>query len=246
MSSKSVAGAMDGRRLARRPALTDDVYEALKALLMDRAIPPGERLSIDGLARDLGVSATPVREALTRLESEGLATKEPLKGYRSAPLLSREEWADLYRFRLLLEPWSARSAASRMGEEGRARIEQEMTTATAPSNTDYESYKWLTEHDMRFHRLVAELAGSRQVERALERTHCHVHIFRLQYERNTGTETVTEHRRIADALLAGDADAAEAAMRDHLNAAMNIRMRTVFDGLDEGSEIESTPTEPVV
>lgn len=217
------------RRLVRRPALSDDVYEAVKAMLMDQVVPAGDRISIDGLARDLGVSPTPVREALTRLESEGLATKEPLKGYRSAPLLTRDEFLDLYHFRLLIEPWSARQAAERIDADGRAQVTAELATATAPQSTDYEGYRWLTAHDARFHRLVAHLSGSRQVEQAFVRTHCHVHIFRLHFERATGTETVHEHRRIADALLAGDGDAAEDAMRAHLDAAMSVRMSGLFD-----------------
>jgi DNA-binding GntR family transcriptional regulator len=217
------------RRLVRRPALTDDVYEAVKAMLMDQVVPAGDRISIDGLARDLGVSPTPVREALTRLESEGLVTKEPLKGYRSAPLLTRDEFLDLYHFRLLIEPWSARRAAERIDAEGRAQVTAELATATAPQSTDYEGYRWLTAHDARFHRLVAQMSGSRQVEQAFVRTHCHVHIFRLHFERATGTETVHEHRRIAEALLAGNGDAAEDAMRAHLDAAMSVRMSGLFD-----------------
>src|SRR5882757_9435478 len=94
------------RRLLRRQMLADDVYEAIKTMLMDHAIRPGARISIDGLARDFQVSSTPVREALARLESEGLADKEPLKGYRATPLLTLEEFDDLYRFRQLLEPWA--------------------------------------------------------------------------------------------------------------------------------------------
>ena len=75
------------RRLLRRQMLADDVYEAIKTMLMDHVIRPGARISIDGLAREFQVSSTPVREALARLESEGLALKEPLKGYRATPLL---------------------------------------------------------------------------------------------------------------------------------------------------------------
>ena len=213
------------RRLAPRRALSDDVHEAVKALLMDRDIPVGDRLSIDGLARDLGVSPTPVREALSRLESEGLVTREALKGYRSAPLLTLEEFDDLYHFRLLVEPWASRTAALRIDAEGRDRVRRELATVDAPSGTSYEDYRRLTEHDARFHGLIAELSGSRQVLRALERTHCHLHIFRLAFERSTGTETLAEHRRIADALVAGDAVAAEAAMRAHLHEAMAVRLR---------------------
>lgn len=223
------------RRLAPRRALTDDVYEAIKALLMDQEIPAGERLSIDGLARELGVSPTPVREALTRLESEGLVRKEALKGYRSAPLLTLDEFDDLYRFRSLIEPWAARRAAERIDDDARRLIEHELAVVEAPSGTSYEDYKRLTEHDARFHALVAELSGSHQVQQALERTHCHLHIFRLRFERTTGTDTLAEHRRIADALVAGDPAAAEEAMRAHLDAAMALRLRTVYESQSQGA-----------
>ncbi|HSE71552.1 MAG TPA: GntR family transcriptional regulator [Nocardioidaceae bacterium] len=233
---------VEGRRLMPRRALTDDVYEAIKALLMDQEIPAGERISIDGLARDLGVSPTPVREALTRLESEGLATKEPLKGYRSSPLLSVEEFDDLYQFRLLIEPWAARRAAERMDDAGRALLEEEMSTVHPPSGTTYEGYKWLTAHDARFHALVARLSGSRQIQQALDRTHCHLHIFRLHFERSTGTETLAEHRKIADALASGDGVAAEEAMRAHLREAMAVRLRNIYDKAPDDTDDTDPPT----
>ncbi len=219
--------------LLRRPALADDVYEAVKAMLMDHDVPPGERVSIDGVARQLGVSPTPVREALARLEAEGLATKEALKGYRSAPLLTREQFEDLQRFRLLLEPWAARRAAERIDEAGARSLQAEMDTAAVPSGSDYDGYKNLTAHDRRLHTLVTAMSGSTQVQRAFERTHCHLHIFRLYFERTTGAETIAEHRRLVDAIVAGSGDDAEAAMHDHLDAAMRVRL---------GGRYEPAPT----
>src|SRR5262245_57795215 len=99
-------------RPAPRQILTDNVYEAIKALVMDHAIAPGARVNIDALARQLQVSQTPLREALARLESDGLVTKEPLRGYSAAPLMSWKQLDDLYGFRLLVEPWAAGSAAT--------------------------------------------------------------------------------------------------------------------------------------
>ena len=151
------------RRLLRRQMLADDVYEAIKTMLMDHVIRPGARISIDGLAREFQVSSTPVREALARLESEGLAVKEPLKGYRATPLLSLEEFDDLYRFRLLLEPWAARRAAELIDDDGRDRLRAELATAVEPTSVDYAGYKSLTVHDNRFHLLIAALSGSEQV-----------------------------------------------------------------------------------
>ncbi|MEV6284060.1 GntR family transcriptional regulator [Kribbella sp. NPDC051770] len=217
------------RRLLRRQMLADDVYEAIKTMLMDHAIRPGGRISIDGLAREFQVSSTPVREALARLESEGLADKEPLKGYRATPLLTLEEFEDLYSFRRLLEPWAARRAAELIDDTGRERLAAELSTAVEPTSVDYAGYKSLTAHDNRFHTLIAELSGSEQVRLAFERTHCHLHIFRLHYDRDTGPEVLVEHRHLVEAISSGDPEAAEASMTQHLTNSMSIRLRGIYD-----------------
>lgn len=225
--------------LPRRQMLADDVHEAIKKLIMDRSIEPGDRVSIDGLARQLGVSPTPVREALARLETAELVVKEPHRGYRTTPLLNTEQLEDLYRFRLLIEPWAAAQAAERLDDDGRARLRAEMASADTPADATYDAYKALTAHDTRFHVLVAELAGSAQVRLAFERTHCHLHIFRLHYDRGIGEKTLDEHRRITDAVLGGDAEAARSAMRDHLEKSYYERLRPVSD--DAGSPPQPMP-----
>jgi DNA-binding GntR family transcriptional regulator len=196
--------------------LVDDVHETIKARIMDHAIAPGERVSIDGLARELGVSPTPVREALARLESAQLVVKEPLRGYRTTPLLTPRQLADLYRFRLLIEPWAAATAAERADPAGRARLEAELATADAPESDTYAAYRAFSAHDARFHLLLAELAGSDQVRDAFQRTNWHLHIYRQYYDRGIGPQ--------ADAVLAGDPATAADAMRVHLESS-HARLR---------------------
>jgi DNA-binding GntR family transcriptional regulator len=213
----------------RRAVLADDVHEAIKAKIMDHAIAPGARVPIDGLARELGVSPTPVREALARLESAQLVVKEPLRGYRTTPLLTPAQLADLYRFRLLIEPWAAEHAAERADDAGRARLVAEFDAADAPDSDSYVAYRAFTAHDARFHLLVAELAGSDQVRGAFERTNWHLHIYRLHYERDIGPQALAEHRRITDAVQARDAPRAAAAMRAHLESS-HARLRPTREG----------------
>ncbi|MGH3366348.1 MAG: GntR family transcriptional regulator [Nocardioidaceae bacterium] len=216
-------------RIIRRNVLADDVYEATKAMLMDHVVQPGARVSIDGLGRELAVSPTPVREALARLESDGLVVKEPLKGYRATSLLTLEEFEDLFAFRRLLEPWAARRAAERITPQRAEELRRELESAVAPLAANYEAYKTLTAHDSRFHAMIMRFSGSEQARVAFERTHCHLHLFRLHYERAIGPEALAEHRRIADAVASGYADAAEAAMVAHLESAMRERLRKVYD-----------------
>jgi DNA-binding GntR family transcriptional regulator len=212
----------------RRPMLVDDVHEAVKAMIMDGVLPPGARVSIDGLARELGVSPTPVREALARLESAQLVVKEPLRGYRTTPLLTLDQLDDLYQFRLLIEPWAAARAAERAGDGGRARLASEIACADAPVADTYAAYRAFTAHDARFHLLLAELAGSDQVRQAFQRTHWHLHIYRLHYDRGIGPKALAEHRKVAEAVLAGDPAAAETAMREHLEQSYYGRLRKTY------------------
>ena len=204
-------------RLPERHLLADDVYETLKAMLMDHAIAPRARLSIDALARQLQVSQTPIRETLARLESEGLVVKEPMRGYSATSLLNRESLEDLYDLRLLLEPWAAAHAAKRATDEGLDRLQAELASCpVAPAGTDYHAYRLITAHDARFHDLVAELSGSPQVRAAFERTHAHLHLFRLSYWQNLGSQALEEHHAIVEAIAQRSPREAQRAMRAHL------------------------------
>jgi DNA-binding GntR family transcriptional regulator len=95
----------------RRQVLSDGVYEKLRAQLVEHIIEPGARMSIEALSRKYHVSPTPVREALARLESDGLVVKRPLVGYSATPPLDRAGFDNLFEMRLLLEPAAAGSAA---------------------------------------------------------------------------------------------------------------------------------------
>src|SRR5690606_28907971 len=97
-----------------RHGLAEQAYEAIFAQLMALKIPPGSRITVDNLARELTVSQTPIREALGRLEGEGLVIKTHLIGYSAAPQIPRRRFDELYDLRLLLEPEAAQRAAQRM------------------------------------------------------------------------------------------------------------------------------------
>lgn len=204
-------------KLVRRPILSDDVYEQLKTLIMNGSIEPGARMNTLDLSRQLDVSPTPVREALARLESDGLVVKLPLKGYSTTDLLSGDQIRELYELRLLLEVPSARQAALHLTDAQAKMLEDEMAGVDeAPQDNRYETYQTLTAHDVRLHRLILTIAGNEMVRQAFERTHCHLHVFRLTYRGRFGEDTITEHTDVVNALLSRDGDAAEHAMRTHL------------------------------
>ncbi|MFJ2030169.1 GntR family transcriptional regulator [Streptosporangium sp. NPDC087985] len=206
-------------RPARRLTLTEDVYETIKTLVMDHVLPPSERVNIDALARELDVSPTPVREALARLEADGLMHKRPLVGYTTTPLLTRAEFDDLFDVRLLLECAAAARAAANASADDRMRISTETNASVGVEAGDgYRRHAAFTAQDARFHDLITEVAGSPLLRDAITRLHAHLHLHRLYFPVAQATDTITEHQHIAAAIALGDPDAAAAAMRDHLTA----------------------------
>lgn len=216
-----VTSPISGRvRPAQRLTLTDDVYESLKTLIMEHALPPGERVSIDGLARTLEVSPTPVREALARLESDGLVRKRAMSGYTTTPLLTRAEFEELFEMRLLLEPAAARRAAAHADAEQRRRVKEEAAANVGVEAGDgYRRHAAFTALDAKFHDLIAETSGSGLLRESIIRLHSHLHLHRLYFPSAGTGGTAGEHKRIAAAIAKGDADEADAAMRHHLTAA---------------------------
>jgi DNA-binding GntR family transcriptional regulator len=241
--------ADNGQSLPLRPmrtVLSDATYSRIREKLLTHDIAPGERINIDALARDLDVSQTPVREALARLESEDLVTKEPLRGYTATTLLTVPQIRDLFQFRGLIEPWAAAMAARDINEEGIARINAELEKGQAAEHLDIDgAYSAMSEHDARFHALIAELSGSEFVRDAYVRTHCHLHLFRLYtvlktwvelpredaevigdlfelyYQPKSGFLAFKEHQAISDAVTSGDESNAARLMLQHIESSLH-------------------------
>ena len=210
-----------------RQTLSDSVYDAVMELVMDQHIEAGARVNIDLVARQLNVSPTPVREALARMEMDGLVVKEPLRGYSVTPMLDTKNFNDLYDVRRLLEPFAARRAAERRDEKVLRVLDSELAemrrlvgTNSGPDGGTYHEYSAFALQDARFHQAIAGTSGNGLLSDTLRRLRSHLRLYRLYhhyYTRAIGGATVIEHERIVDAIRAGDAGGAEAAMLDHID-----------------------------
>ena len=207
----------DGGAIARHNGLADEVYEAIFARLLALRIAPGSRITVDNLVRELKVSHTPIREALGRLEGEGLVVKTHLIGYSAAPQISRRRFEELYELRLLLEPDGARRAALGMND-GRLAILRQAARVMARrgSGDERARYSSFARQDAAFHDRIMEFAGNELVRETLARQHTHFHIFRLMFHSRVTEEALEEHEALLDAFAEGNAKAAERAMRDHI------------------------------
>lgn len=202
----------------RPPSVVERVYDSIYERLISLAISPGARIPIDVIARDLNVSQTPVREALSRLEREGLVHKAHLIGYSAAPQLDRKQFDDLYNFRLLIEPEGARLASLNMTPEALNHLEAiaaDMANGAAPVDRN-SRYSRFARIDAHFHDEILRIAGNEVMRSTLFNLHIHLHLFRLMFHSRVTEDALDEHEKLLAAFRAGDADAAEAAMREHI------------------------------
>jgi DNA-binding GntR family transcriptional regulator len=215
------------RRLAQRQPLTDDVHDVLIDMLMNHTLAPGTRVNIDALARTLNVSPTPVREALARIEVEGLIVKEPRRGYVVAPLIGLDELRSLLEFRLLIEPAAAAQAAIHATPAEASELQAFARSGGVGSSDDAAVNRLDMLYDATFHDTVAALARNAWLRDSLARLRSHLHMYRLYYRAQQAAATSSEHIAIADAIARHDPEGAADAMRAHLRTAMT-RSEQVF------------------
>ncbi|MCB5283893.1 GntR family transcriptional regulator [Arthrobacter sp. AL08] len=228
-SSGNLSQGRPAGRPVSRQVLADHVYEELLASLMDGRMEPGAVVSIDGTARELDVSPTPVREALARLEHTGMVRRVALKGYRVAPVFTQEDFAELMEARLAIEPVNARLACARLTPEHLAELGRAVADLrSAPRGPSFAEYRDYLEADERFHRLIAEFTGNQFMVAAYAALGGQVQRFRLfgGVGITDAEYAIAEHESVLDALATGDPDRAAAAMSDHV---YRVRGRAIAD-----------------
>lgn len=203
----------------RSEGLANEAYHLILEQLISLEIPPGARITVDELARKCGISQTPIREALGRLETHGLVTKTHLIGYRAAPRFTRKQFANLYELRMLLEPAAVRKAAEKI-EDGALDTLQQLVSEMQHEIGSGGSVKYgrFALHDSAFHACIADASGNDMIADTLAHLHSHVHIFRHFYNASVTESAVFEHRTIIDAIVARNPDQAEQHMRAHIEA----------------------------
>lgn len=217
------------RRRSTRIPLADRAYDELLLQVISGRRPPGDWLNIGALSREMGLSATPIREALARLEPTGLVRRNPLRGYEVAPLLSPAEIGQLMDARLLFEPTFVASATTNATPTFLQQLMSTIETMEqSGDDADPESLKdsWIA--DEHFHTLISIQAGNPFSRRAFEGLGSQLQRFRLSGRagRTHALEAAGEHRRIYDAIAAGEAATASELMREHVEVA---RRRTLAD-----------------
>lgn len=213
------------------PARSSRAAEARRVLvgrIMDGTLSPGSPLRIGALSTDLGMSATPVREALTLMAGEKLVEYLPMRGFTVTPPPGDAEVRAMGEARRLLEPEIAALAAERATPEERAALSATLSaTARAGVGARFREYEEYLHHSHAFHRQISRAAGNPYLVAALDAIP--VHTLRFRRFGDAGVDdaevSVAEHRRILDALVRGDADLARSAMAAHISGVTDRTLR---------------------
>ena len=220
-----------------RPAgLADRVYHQLRDNIGSHQIRPGERLQEVSLAAQLGVSRTPVREALARLESEGMIAVEG-RGF-VVPELTDSDIDEIYQLRFLLEPAAASSAVAQVGSAAAlaSRVAAIDDAVAAEKGGDFRAF---LEANTRFHNAWRALIPNRRLSKLLDLYVGHVRFLRVLTLGDPAARkaALTGMKNIHGAFKKRDAQAAATAMHLHLEAAKHFLIEAIAE-IDKEKEAE--------
>ncbi|MGI8910108.1 MAG: GntR family transcriptional regulator [Rubrobacteraceae bacterium] len=197
------------------------VFERLRRLILDGEYGPNERLIEEQLAERLGVSRTPVRQALTMLQSEGLVEIVPNRGAVVCSFGVEEVW-DIYDLRAVLEGYAARRAASRIEAGELARMRELAEEMEGIRDREFagreEEIRLLFALNNEFHGIITSASRNKRLGRLLRRTVELPLVFKAFFWYGPSERTISNHyhRQLLVALEAGDGERAGIVMREHV------------------------------
>jgi DNA-binding GntR family transcriptional regulator len=198
-------------------SLVEEAYQALKTAIRDNVFPPGHQAAEPEIARQLGMSRTPVHEAIIRLQEESLVQVLPRRGVLICPV-SADDIREIYDLLIAVEGMAAALLAT-LPKDAAVAAAEALDQETTVMERTLEKGKLLdwAAADERFHQMLTERCGNRRLARVAATVRDQSHRARLftLHLRPQPTASAAEHRRITAAIRAGKAPEAESAARAH-------------------------------
>ena len=208
----------EGRQLVQNASV--QATELIRQAILDGRLEPGSPLKEQQLAHELGISRTPVREALLMLQAEGLIVTTP---NRSAVVREHDadDLKDLYQLRALLEGYAARQAATRISSEELDRLNDSCARFDVISRDDVRE---LVRENLHFHSTILDAAGSERLSWMVQKVIELPLVYKsyIWYSPDQTRISAHHHRQITTALRARDAERAELIMREHIFEARDL------------------------
>ena len=204
------------------------VYDEIKNMAIAYTFRPNERINEVELAKKLGASRTPLREALNRLVAEGFLTFSQRKGFFCRDFKPREIY-ELYQLRAILETEAVRLACEQATDQELEEIRLFLRQKTE-TFSDQTTNKELVAHDESFHHMIMALTRNSQMLHVLENVYARIKFFRWIDMDTQHAKSQQEHQDILKALIARDADRASHLMHAHINRRLDQITAAVKEG----------------
>ena len=203
-------------RLPERTNLRDQIYDILKRRIVLRQIESGKKINEEDLAKSLGVSRTPIRETLLRLEHEGIVKIIPRRG-AFVVSQTKEKVMDLFEVREVLEGLVAQLATKNMNHELLDRLKRCLEKISSGDGDNNRLLKY-TPADVEFHATLLEASDNELLKSMMESVNVHLQMVRLRTVALPGRpeQTVKEHYEILAAIEKKNSSLAEKLMRKHV------------------------------
>lgn len=203
--------------------------ELIRAAILDGRLEPGQRLKEEELARELGISRTPVREALLFLQAEGLVESVPNRG-ATVRSYEPEEIEDMYQLRALLEGHAAHRAATRISEDDIRRLHE--SNARFAKLRAADDVVDLIKENLVFHNIILEAAGSERLSSMVRKVIELPLVYKSFSWYSSEQKLISDHyhQQLAHALEARDAERAELIMKEHVFEARDFLIAKLKEG----------------
>jgi DNA-binding GntR family transcriptional regulator len=210
-------------RLDNYKPLRELVFESLREAIISGVLPPSERLMEIQLAEEMGVSRTPVREAIRKLELEGLVVMIPRKGAYVAGM-SMKDIVDVFEIRGALEGLAAELAAERATDEELEAMERYLVKIS--EEIDNGDLSKVVETDTDFHTLIYKASRNARLSQIINNLREQIQRFRTTSLSYPGRMKIAleEHRKIVEAVSSRDGDLARKLAQEHIENAENTMM----------------------
>ncbi|MBQ8527512.1 MAG: GntR family transcriptional regulator [Lachnospiraceae bacterium] len=203
--------------------LRDVVFKTLRQGILTGELKPGERLMEIHLADRLGVSRTPIREAIRKLELEGLVTMIPRRGAEVAQI-SAKNLKDVLEVRQALDALGAELACERITEEGLNELKEACDYFAKMTTTKDATV--ITKADVALHDVIIRATGNERLQQMISNLSEQMYRYRFEYIKDSSYHTllIEEHRRIYESIAARDKEQAVKEIQQHINNQLNTIM----------------------
>ncbi len=214
-------------KIITNPNLRDQVYNIIIKMITKRELRLGEKINEERLAQEIGVSRTPVREALFRLENESIVEIIPRRG-PFVVKLTEQMLKEIFEIREVLEGLVVRLATPLLDKKTIRKIRGVLDKIDATSDEEQNLTKY-TNHDIEFHRLLLESCNNQMLTNMMGTINSHLQIIRLRTVGFPGRakKTVSEHYKILAAIEKKDHLTAEKLMQQHISSVRKSALQNI-------------------